>query len=105
MLSLWQDGLVAGLAASGAMLIIGRTLQRVGGGAMVIMVTVVVADLFPLKERAMYYTFSSIVLGNCKYAGTSPCVLTSDHFVHTILLTNYDTNCYASTLTTRTFDS
>lgn len=53
--------LVAGLAHSAAMLIAGRTLQGLGGGGIVIMVSIIIADLFPLPERAKYYGFSAVV--------------------------------------------
>jgi MFS family permease len=53
--------LIAGLANSSTMLIAGRTLQGAGGGGIVIMVSIIIADLFPLQERAKYYGLSSIV--------------------------------------------
>lgn len=53
--------LVAGLANSSGMLIGGRTLQGLGGGGIVIMVSIIIADLFPLGERAKYYGFSAVV--------------------------------------------
>lgn len=36
------------------MLIIGRTFQGVGGGAIVTMSEIIIADLVPLKDRGFY---------------------------------------------------
>lgn len=53
--------LIAGLAQSPEMLIAGRALQGFGGGGITILITVIIADLFPFSERGKYYGLSAIV--------------------------------------------
>lgn len=53
--------LVAGLSRTVGMLIAGRTLQGLGGGGIMILCTIVIADLFSLRERAKYYGLSAVV--------------------------------------------
>lgn len=53
--------LVAGFSMSPTQLIAGRSIQGLGGGGIMIMIPIVIADLFPLRERAKYYGLSSIV--------------------------------------------
>lgn len=53
--------LAAGLAQRVGALIAGRTLQGLGGGGIMILCTIVLADLFTLRERTKYYSLSAIV--------------------------------------------
>lgn len=53
--------LQSGLSKTVGMLIAGRTLQGLGGGGILILCTVVMADLFELRKRAKYYGLSAIV--------------------------------------------
>lgn len=53
--------LVCALSTSPLMLIGGRVLQGVGSGGIIVMVTIIVADLFPLRERAKYYALTGII--------------------------------------------
>lgn len=53
--------LIAGLSRTPEMLIAGRALQGFGGGGITILITVIIADLFPLSERGKYYGMSAIV--------------------------------------------
>ena len=53
--------LAAGLANSPSILIFGRTFQGLGGGGIMILVSIIIADLFPFRERAKYYGFSAFV--------------------------------------------
>ncbi|KAE8397790.1 major facilitator superfamily-domain-containing protein [Aspergillus pseudonomiae] len=53
--------LVCALSRSPLMLIGGRAVQGVGSGGIIVMVTIIVADLFPLRERAKYYALTGII--------------------------------------------
>ncbi|KAB8217663.1 major facilitator superfamily-domain-containing protein [Aspergillus novoparasiticus] len=53
--------LVCALSRTPLMLIGGRVLQGVGSGGIIVMVTIIVADLFPIRERAKYYALTGIV--------------------------------------------
>jgi len=43
------------------MLIGGRVVQGIGGGGIIVMVTIIIGDLFTLRERAKYYALTGIV--------------------------------------------
>lgn len=60
-LAFMAGSLVAGLAQTVGALIAGRTLQGLGGGGIMILCTIVLADLFTLRDRAKYYSLSAIV--------------------------------------------
>lgn len=53
--------LLSALAHNILTLIGGRCLQGIGGGGMMILNTVIISDIFPLKDRAKYYGLSAIV--------------------------------------------
>ena len=53
--------LVAALAPSVNTLIGGRILQGLGGGGIVILITIIIGDLFELKVRAKYYGLTALV--------------------------------------------
>ncbi|OGM48964.1 putative efflux pump antibiotic resistance protein [Aspergillus bombycis] len=53
--------LVCALSKTPLMLIGGRAVQGVGSGGIIVMVTIIVADLFPLRERAKYYALTGII--------------------------------------------
>lgn len=53
--------LISGIANSVGMLIGGRILQGISAGGCSIMVTIVISDLFPLRDRAKYYGLTGIV--------------------------------------------
>ncbi|KIW88810.1 uncharacterized protein Z519_10294 [Cladophialophora bantiana CBS 173.52] len=55
--------LISALSPSPTTLIGGRALQGLGGGGIIIMVTIIIGDLFELHERAKYYGFSGVVYG------------------------------------------
>ncbi|KAK1991087.1 major facilitator superfamily transporter [Colletotrichum falcatum] len=55
--------LVAALARSVGVLIAGRTVQGVGGGGSLVLVTIVIGDMFRLEDRAKYYGMTGIVWG------------------------------------------
>jgi MFS family permease len=55
--------LICALANSSGMLIGGRVVQGLGGGGCMILITVLIGDLFPLKDRAKYYGITGLVFG------------------------------------------
>ena len=52
---------LAGSSTSIGMLIAGRTIQGFGGGGLLILNTIVIADLFDFKDRAKYYGFTGVI--------------------------------------------
>ncbi|KEF52418.1 uncharacterized protein A1O9_11659 [Exophiala aquamarina CBS 119918] len=52
---------LAGSSTSIGMLIAGRTIQCFGGGGLLILNTIVIADLFEFKDRAKYYGFTGVI--------------------------------------------
>ncbi|KAI1082284.1 major facilitator superfamily transporter [Whalleya microplaca] len=52
---------IAALASSVGMLIGGRVLQGGGGGGIMVLITIIIGDIFELRERAKYYGFISLV--------------------------------------------
>ncbi|KAF4967071.1 hypothetical protein FSARC_5363 [Fusarium sarcochroum] len=55
--------LICALANSSGMLIGGRVVQGLGGGGAMVLVTILIGDLFALKDRAKYYGITGIVFG------------------------------------------
>lgn len=55
--------LICALARDGTMLIGGRVVQGLGSGGSLVMVTIIIGDLFALKDRAKYYGLTGIVWG------------------------------------------
>ncbi|KAJ4508999.1 hypothetical protein HRR86_007549 [Exophiala dermatitidis] len=53
--------LISGLANSVSVLIGGRIVQGLGAGGCTILVTIVISDLFALRDRAKYYGITGIV--------------------------------------------
>ncbi|EED13677.1 efflux pump antibiotic resistance protein, putative [Talaromyces stipitatus ATCC 10500] len=53
--------LICALSVSPAMLIGGRVAQGLGSGGISVVVTIVIGDLFSLRERAKYYALTGIV--------------------------------------------
>ncbi|KAI1505188.1 major facilitator superfamily transporter [Biscogniauxia marginata] len=53
--------LVAALAQSPSMLIGGRVIQGLGSGGSLVLVTIIIGDMFELKERAKYYGLTGMV--------------------------------------------
>lgn len=52
---------VAALSPRVNTLIGGRTLQGLGGGGIVVLITIIIGDLFELKMRAKYYGLTALV--------------------------------------------
>lgn len=53
---------VSGSARSTNVLIVGRTIQGVGGGGINVLVDIIVSDLVPLRERPKYMGSYSVYL-------------------------------------------
>jgi MFS family permease len=53
--------LICALSVSPMMLIGGRVVQGIGGGGIIVLVTIIIGDLFTLRERAKYYALTGIV--------------------------------------------
>ncbi|KXH30233.1 major facilitator superfamily transporter [Colletotrichum nymphaeae SA-01] len=61
--------LVAALAGNIQVLIAGRTVQGLGGGGSLVLVTIVIGDIFKLEDRAKYYGMTGIVYGIASAVG------------------------------------
>ncbi|GJC89599.1 efflux pump dotC [Colletotrichum liriopes] len=61
--------LVAALAKTIKVLIAGRTVQGLGGGGSLVLVTILIGDIFKLEDRAKYYGMTGIVWGVASAAG------------------------------------
>lgn len=53
--------LIAALSVTIGMLILGRAIQGIGGGGLVILVNICIADLFSMRDRPKYYGFVGMV--------------------------------------------
>ncbi|CAG7958899.1 unnamed protein product [Penicillium olsonii] len=53
--------IVAGVANNYAHMLIGRSLQGVGGGGIITLTSIVIADIVPLKNRAKYFGMLSAI--------------------------------------------
>lgn len=61
--------LIAALAVSSKMLVAGRTVQGLGGGGLMVLVTIIIADLFPLEDLAKYYGLTGMVFAVASASG------------------------------------
>ncbi|KAF4775996.1 major facilitator superfamily transporter [Colletotrichum scovillei] len=61
--------LIAALAGDIQVLIAGRTVQGLGGGGSLVLVTIVIGDIFKLEDRAKYYGMTGIVYGIASAVG------------------------------------
>lgn len=62
-ISFMAGSLVCALAKNTDMLIGGRVLQGLGAGGSVVMITIVIGDIFALKDRPKYYGLTGMVWG------------------------------------------
>lgn len=53
--------IIAALSRTVGMLIAGRAVQGLGGGGLTVLVSIVIGDLFELKDRAKYYGMTGMV--------------------------------------------
>ncbi|ORY55845.1 major facilitator superfamily-domain-containing protein [Pseudomassariella vexata] len=51
----WVGSLVCALSISMGMLLAGRAIQGIGGGGIVVLVNISIADLFSMRQRGVYY--------------------------------------------------
>lgn len=61
------DSLVCALAHASTTPIAGRVVQ--GGGGLMVLITMIIGDLFPLAARAKYYGLTGIVFGIASVVG------------------------------------
>ncbi|KAK1458623.1 major facilitator superfamily transporter [Colletotrichum cuscutae] len=61
--------LIAALAGNIQALIAGRTVQGLGGGGSLVLITIVIGDIFKLEDRAKYYGMTGIVYGIASAVG------------------------------------
>ncbi|OHE98253.1 major facilitator superfamily transporter [Colletotrichum orchidophilum] len=61
--------LIAALAGNIQVLIAGRTVQGLGGGGSLVLITIVIGDIFKLEDRAKYYGMTGIVYGIASAVG------------------------------------
>ena len=61
--------LIAALSQSIGMLIGGRTIQGLGAGGIMILCSIIIGDMFALRERAKYYGLMAIVWSVASGAG------------------------------------
>jgi len=51
--------IVASVANNFTVILVGRTIQGVGGGGILTMIEIIVTDLVPMRFRGQYYSFIS----------------------------------------------
>lgn len=57
----WIGSLLAGVSVSMGMLIVGRAVQGVGGGGILILVNICISDLFSMRKRGQFLGIVSLV--------------------------------------------
>ena len=57
----WVGSLICAVSSSMGMLIVGRAIQGVGGGGIIVMPNICVSDLFSVRNRAFYLAILSVV--------------------------------------------
>lgn len=60
---------IAGSSTSIGMLIAGRTIQGWGAGGLLILNTIVIADMFAFEDRAKYYGFTGVIFAVASAVG------------------------------------
>ncbi|KAK5048634.1 hypothetical protein LTR84_005725 [Exophiala bonariae] len=60
---------IAGSSTSIGMLIAGRTIQGWGAGGLMILSTIVIADMFAFEDRAKYYGFTGVIFAVASAVG------------------------------------
>lgn len=74
----WIGSLLAGVSVNMGMLIVGRAVQGIGGGGILILVNICISDLFSMRKRGQFLGIVSLVwalaggFGPGKLAYTSP---------------------------------
>jgi hypothetical protein len=57
----WIGSLLAGVSVNMAMLIVGRAIQGIGGGGILILVNICISDLFSMRKRGQFLGIVSLV--------------------------------------------
>ncbi|KKY35271.1 putative major facilitator superfamily transporter [Diaporthe ampelina] len=57
----WVGSLLAGVSVSMGMLIVGRAIQGIGGGGILILVNICISDLFSMRRRGLFLGIISLV--------------------------------------------
>lgn len=57
----WVGSLLAGVSVSMGMLIVGRAVQGIGGGGILILVNICISDLFSMRRRGQFLGIVSLV--------------------------------------------
>ena len=57
----WIGSLLSAVSVSMAMLIVGRAIQGIGGGGIVILVYICISDLFSMRKRGVYFGIMGMV--------------------------------------------
>jgi hypothetical protein len=57
----WIGSLLAGLSVNMGMLIVGRAIQGIGGGGILILVNICISDLFSMRKRGQFLGIISLV--------------------------------------------
>ncbi|POS78941.1 major facilitator superfamily transporter [Diaporthe helianthi] len=57
----WVGSLLAGVSVSMGMLIVGRAVQGIGGGGVLILVNICISDLFSMRKRGQFLGIVSLV--------------------------------------------
>lgn len=57
----WVGSLLAGVSVSMGMLIVGRAIQGIGGGGILILVNICISDLFSMRRRGQFLGIVSLV--------------------------------------------
>lgn len=74
----WVGSLLAGVSVNMGMLIVGRAIQGIGGGGILILVNICISDLFSMRKRGQFLGIVSLVwalaggFGPGKLVHTSP---------------------------------
>lgn len=72
----WVGSLLAGVSVTMGMLIVGRAVQGIGGGGILILVNICISDLFSMRKRGQFLGIISLVWALA--GGFGPGKLTSD---------------------------
>lgn len=57
----WVGSLLSGVSVSMGMLIVGRAIQGIGGGGILILVNICISDLFSMRKRGQFLGITSLV--------------------------------------------
>lgn len=73
----WVGSLLAGVSVNMGMLIVGRAIQGIGGGGILILVNICISDLFSMRKRGQFLGIVSLVWALAGGFGPGKLVYTS----------------------------